>query len=152
MVALRPALGGGSDLVLEYLSRSGRSFLDDSSETPVENDLEPPAGLAVEERASRDLGSQHLFQANGLSTELGFVSAIGLRPTPLVFDREWPPPPRPIADFHAARVCTELHYIRLAHQPEVERAQRQSACNSNSSAPLPHVRVNTLVQLPPLGR
>lgn len=62
--------------------------------------------LPVKKRTFFDSNFQHIFKAEGLSTELNFIAAVFFRSTTFVLDWE-----------HLS-VVMELHHVRLTAQAE----------------------------------
>ena len=140
---------------VHYLARTGADSFELRAQLRREFNLRAPARLAVEERASRHGGAEHLLKAYGLRAELHLVGEVRAFAPALVFDRVWNPTPPPAerGDAHAALlVVVKLHHVRRAADAEPPRAEREVRRELHLAAALSPYLMHVPVQMPPLDR
>src|SRR5436309_14462836 len=80
LITFRLADGLGSDAGGEQAMETGGSLFGLAAQVVAEGDVEPPAGLAIEESAGGHGRAEHLFEAQALSAALGPVRRVGPGP------------------------------------------------------------------------
>jgi hypothetical protein len=116
----------------------------------------PVPALAVIEGPGRDLGLEHLFEAEGLGAELDEVGHLRLATSPLVFDGKRLPASRAAGEGDSASGTgvdgLELDHVSHAEEAPLARGKPEPADNAD---PVGHLRrglVDSFVQQPALGR
>ena len=99
---------------------------------------EPLARLAIEQRALRHGGAEHLFKAQALRAQLDFVGAVRLGVAALVF-------------YWIRRNSVKLDRVGLARKPMRERTQHQPAHRSHPRTPVCPAAVDALVHQSTFG-
>ena len=115
----------------------GCEFFSARAKLRRKDDLLTPARIAVEDRATRNGGLQHLLQAKRLRAELDGVAIGWLALAPLVF--------------HRVRLRTELDDVGASGQVESLRPQPHTAHRAEVCAPALTGQIGALMQQPPFG-